>query len=180
MIDLADLDMTMIWPSWFWFGVVVESCQNFKLPSFPFNLSADPDETPDLDFFLSSLLALAYRSRNFTNAFSASSAKIKKIILVIRARILKRSLKWRVQLPASNFNKKWTPSSIFRGFCLDFKLFCLNELLYRYFSRVSRICIFSTHHFQTQDHLWLSGMHYFLYPFCGNVNKIYHIGLETG
>ena len=76
MIDLADLDMTMMWPSWFWFGVVVESCQNFKLPSLSFNLSADPDERPDLDFFLSSLLALTYRSRNFTNAFSASSAKI--------------------------------------------------------------------------------------------------------
>ena len=51
-------------------------------------------------------------------------------------------MKWRVQLPACNFNKKWTPSGIFQGFCHDFKLFCLNELLYKYFSRISRICIF--------------------------------------
>ena len=39
-------------------------------------------------------------------------------------------------------NKKWTPSGIFQRFCLVFKLFCLNGLLYRNLSRISRICIF--------------------------------------
>ena len=52
------------------------------------------------------------------------------------------NLKWRVQLPACNFNEKWTPSGIFQRFCLVFKLFCLNGLLYWNFSRISRICIF--------------------------------------
>ena len=115
--------------------------KNFKLPSLSFNLWTDADKAPDLDFFLSSLLALTNRSCNFRNAFSTSSPKIKKIISVIRSLILKKSLKRRVAILAYNFNKKWTPTGIFQGFCLDFKLFCLNELFYRYFSRVSRICI---------------------------------------
>ena len=71
-----------------------------------FILSTDSDKVPGLDFFLSFLLALKYRSHNFRNGFSTSSSKIKKIIQVIRTIILKRRLKCSVQLPACNFNEK--------------------------------------------------------------------------
>ena len=77
---------------------------------------------------------------------------------------------------------------IFEGFYLEFKLFVIASQNIRnmYFRERISMAASSTNKFNFTaltnlklKLLWLLLVRCFLYPFCENMNEIYHIGLET-